>query len=196
MKHSLKTITAGVLISLSASVYAISESELPSKKQTELKLYVTATEAYQLINNNSNKTLFVDVRTRAEVNFLGTPTLIDANIPYMTPDNWSEWDEKKGNFKLIPNSDFLSAIESRRQAKGLDKSDTIILMCRSGSRSSKAANLLKQAGYTNVYTVVDGYEGDKAKKGEHKGQRVVNGWRNSNLPWTYKLEQSKMYFDI
>lgn len=196
MKHSLKTITAGILLSITASAYAISESELPGKKQTELKLYLTATEAYTMINNNSNKTLFVDVRTRAEVNFLGTPTLIDANIPYMTPDNWSEWDEKKGTFKLAPNSDFLSAIENRLQTKGLNKDDTIILMCRSGSRSSKAANLLKKAGYSNVYTVVDGYEGDKAKKGKHKGQRVVNGWRNSNLPWTYKLEQSKMYFDI
>ena len=26
-------------------------------------------------------------------------------------------------------------------------------------------------------------KGDKAKEGNHKGQRVVNGWKNSNLPW-------------
>lgn len=196
MKFTVKTITAGILLSISASVYAIQDSDLPTKKQTEFKLYVTASEAHNMINNNLAKTLFVDIRTRAEVNFLGTPTMIDANIPYMTPDMWSEWDAKKKSFKLAPNSDFLSAIENRMHAKGLDKNDTIVLMCRSGSRSSKAANLLKKAGYAKVYTIVDGFEGDKAKHGANKGQRVVNGWRNSDLPWSYKLDKSKMYFDL
>jgi len=196
VKFTVKTITAGILLSISASVYAIQDRDLPAKKQTEFKLYVTASEAHNMISNNLDKTLFVDIRTRAEVNFLGTPTMIDANIPYMTPDMWSEWDAKKKSFKLAPNSDFLSAIEKRLHAKGLDKNDTIVLMCRSGSRSSKAANLLKKAGYAKVYTVVDGYEGDKAKRGTNKGQRVVNGWRNSDLPWSYKLDKSKMYFDL
>jgi rhodanese-related sulfurtransferase len=181
---------------MSVSAYAINESELPAKKHTDLKLYLTASEAYDMINKAPEKTLFIDVRTRAEVNFLGTATLIDANIPYMTPDSWTEWDDKKGHFKLAPNSGFLTAFEDRINEKGLDKNATIILMCRSGSRSSKATNLLKQAGYSKVYTVVDGYEGDKAKAGDKKGQRVVNGWRNNNLPWTYKLDKSKMYFDI
>lgn len=196
MKFTIKTITAGILLTISATTYAIQDSELPAKKQTDLKLYATASEAYNMINKEREKTLFVDIRTRAEVNFLGTATMIDANIPYMTPDMWSDWDEKKKNFKLAPNSDFLIAIDTRLKTKGLNKNDTIVLMCRSGSRSSKAANLLKKAGYTNVYTIVDGYEGDKAKKGEHKGQRVVNGWRNSNLPWSYKLDKSKMYFEL
>jgi len=196
VKFSIKTITAGILLTISATTYAIQDSDLPAKKQTDLKLYATASEAYNMINKEREKTLFVDIRTRAEVNFLGTATMIDANIPYMTPDMWSDWDEKKNNFKLAPNSDFLSAIDTRLKTKGLNKNDTIVLMCRSGSRSSKAANLLKKAGYTNVYTIVDGYEGDKARKGEHKGQRVVNGWRNSDLPWSYKLEKSKMYFDL
>jgi rhodanese-related sulfurtransferase len=66
-------------------------------------------------------------------------------------------------------------------------------MCRSGSRSASATNLLSENGYKNVYTVTDGYEGDKAKSGDMKGQRVVNGWKNSGLPWSYKLDKSKMY---
>ncbi|MCW8957203.1 MAG: rhodanese-like domain-containing protein [Gammaproteobacteria bacterium] len=196
MKSTAKTITAGLLLSISATAFAIQDSDLPAKKQTEFKLYVTASEAHDMINKNQQKTLFVDIRTRAEVNFLGTPTMIDANIPYMTPDMWSEWDEKKRNFKLAANSDFLSAIDNRMKTKGLDKNDTLVLMCRSGSRSSKAANLLKKAGYTNVYTIVDGFEGDKAQKGDKKGQRVVNGWKNSDLPWSYKLDKSKMYFEL
>ena len=33
-----------------------------------------------------------------------------------------------------------------------------------------------------------------AKDGAKAGQRVVNGWKNANLPWTYKLDKAKMYF--
>jgi hypothetical protein len=53
--------------------------------------------------------------------------------------------------------------------------------------------MLAGTGYTKVYSVVDGYEGDKAKDGPHKGQRTVNGWKNSGLPWTYSLDKDYMY---
>jgi len=44
-----------------------------------------------------------------------------------------------------------------------------------------------------VYSVVDGVEGDLAKDGPKAGQRVVNGWKNAGLPWSYTLEKKKMY---
>ena len=69
----------------------------------------------------------------------------------------------------------------------------IILMCRSGDRSAAAANLLAEAGFKNVYSVVDGYEGDLATEGPKTGQRAVNGWKNAGLPWSYKLDKAKMY---
>jgi hypothetical protein len=50
-------------------------------------------------------------------------------------------------------------------------------------------------GYSKAYTVVDGYEGDKVKEGEYKDQRLVNGWKNANLPWTYKLPEEKVYVE-
>jgi rhodanese-related sulfurtransferase len=79
------------------------------------------------------------------------------------------------------------------QSRGLTKSDTLILICRSGKRSAGAANLLADLGYTRVFTIVDGYEGDKAKSGPMVGQRVVNGWKNNGLPWSYKLDKAKIY---
>ena len=79
-------------------------------------------------------------------------------------------------------------------AAGLDKNDTVILICRSGDRSSRAANLLTDLGYTKVYSVVDGFEGDLLKTGPQAGQRAVNGWKNAGLPWSYKLDKSKLYF--
>ena len=81
----------------------------------------------------------------------------------------------------------------RLASKGLKPDDPIVLICRSGDRSAAAANLLAQAGFKSVYSVVDGYEGDLAKDGPKAGQRVVNGWKNAGLPWTYKLDKAKMY---
>ena len=185
-----------MLIASSTSAFAVSADKLPTKKQTDFKLYLSAIEANDIVTSNAKSTLFLDIRTRAEINFLGMPSNADANIPYFTPDSWDSFDSKKKVFKLAPNSNFLTAVEDRLKAKGLSKNDTVVLMCRSGSRSAKAANLMKKAGYKKVYTVIDGYEGDKSKTGETKGQRVVNGWKNSNLPWSYKLDQNKMYTEM
>jgi rhodanese-related sulfurtransferase len=171
-------------------------ADLSKKKQTQLGLYMNATEAYGYVTKHSSDSLFVDIRTRSEVAFLGMPTIADANIPYMLVNGWSDWDDKKKNYKLEANSDFVTQIEQQVSKKGLNKHSTIILMCRSGGRSAKAANLLSEAGYKKVYSVIDGYEGDKAKKGEHKGQRVVNGWKNNDLPWSYKLDKDKMYWNM
>ncbi|MES9990606.1 MAG: rhodanese-like domain-containing protein [Candidatus Thiodiazotropha sp.] len=179
-------------LSLVCAANAGTSDGIPAKKQTELGLYLTATDAYKLKSEKSD-VIFVDIRTRAEIAFVGMPQISDANIPYAIPGDWDNWDEKKKTFKLEPNSSFLLSIDDLVKVKGGNKETHIILMCRSGSRSAKATNLLKKSGYSNVYTVVDGFEGDKAKSGDLKGQRVVNGWKNSGLPWSYKLDKNKMY---
>lgn len=189
-KLALATLITGTALAAPAAL-AIDASQVPEIKRSQLGLYLTAAEAYEMANQE--KLLFIDVRTRAEVNFLGMPTVADANIPYMEMDNMYSWDEKKGVFKLEPNSDFVTEVQGRLKQKGLDQNSKIIVMCRSGDRSVKAVDLLAKVGYKNVYSVVDGYEGDVAKDGERKGQRVVNGWKNSNLPWSYSLTKQKMY---
>ena len=192
MKNKLAALSLLTLLTLSTTVaVAINAASVPELKRTQLGLYLTSAEAHEAATKE--KLLFVDVRTRAEVNFLGIPTVADANIPYLEMDNMYSWDEKKGVFKLEPNSGFMTEIEQRLKQKGLDSNAKIIVMCRSGDRSAKAADLLAKSGYKNVYSVVDGYEGDVAKEGDRKGQRAVNGWRNANLPWTYSLTKEKMY---
>jgi rhodanese-related sulfurtransferase len=192
MENRFSRIILSTLLLVSVATSAIAADSIPSKKQTELGLYLTAKDAYQLKSEHSD-VIFVDVRTRAEIAFVGMPLISDANIPYAVPGDWRTWDEKKKTFKLAPNSGFLPSMEDLVKAKGGNKDTQIIVMCRSGSRSAKAANLLAKSGYTNVYTVLDGFEGDKAKSGDLKGQRVVNGWKNSHLPWSYKLDKNKMY---
>ena len=42
---------------------------------------------------------------------------------------------------------------------------------------------LCEAGNKNIYTMIDGFEVDKEESGDHEGARVVDGWKNSGLPW-------------
>ncbi len=73
--------------------------------------------------------------------------------------------------------------------------DTIMIMCRSGARSAVSVNMLARAGFKNVYNIIDGFEGDKLNVPEsyNNGKRLVNGWKNSGAPWTYKLDHKKVY---
>ena len=44
-------------------------------------------------------------------------------------------------------------------------------------------------GFKNVYSVVEGFEGDMSPN----GQRTVNGRKNAGMAWSYKLDKTKMY---
>jgi rhodanese-related sulfurtransferase len=192
MTNPIRAITTAALLALVAcNAQAIDASQVPPKKRTTLGLYLTAQEAYEVAE--SEKVLFIDARTRAEVSFVGMPAVAHANIPYMELDAFYDWDEAKGNFKLEPNAEFVPTVFQRLAALGLDRRGKVIVICRSGDRSAKAADLLAQFGFSNVWTVVDGFEGDLARDGRHAGQRVVNGWKNADLPWTYSLAKNKMY---
>lgn len=140
-------------------------------------------------------TLLIDVRTRAEVKYIGLADGVDANIPIRTLDPAYRWSEKRNTFRTKPNPDFVAAVNRLLDARSLDRQATIILMCQSGSRVPIAARELHKAGFTQVYTQYQGFEGRKAKDGPSKGQRVVDGWKNEGLPWSYNLTPEQMYFN-
>ena len=179
------------LAMLAPRAFAIDAKDLPEEKRTKLNLYVTAAEAAALKEKLGAKALFADIRTKAEVMFTGSPAATDANVPYVDlPDIGLAFDDKRGAYKLEPNADFGAELARRMAEKGLGKDDVVILICRSGDRSSRAINQqLADSGYTRVYSVVDGFEGDLSKD----GRRSVNGWKNAGLPWTYKMDRSKVY---
>ena len=172
----------------------IDPATVPAIKQTITKKYLSAKEAAAMKQSLGNKALLIDVRTQAEVAYVGEADMVDSNIPYMIAD-FSAWDDKNTRYQLSPNSGFTTKVADLTAKASMDKSSTIILMCRSGDRSARAADLLDKAGYPNVYTVVDGFEGDIAKEGDRKGQRAVNGWKNAGLPWSYNLNKNKMYIE-
>jgi rhodanese-related sulfurtransferase len=180
--------------SIANVVFAADPASVPKKKVTTLGLYYTPLEANNRMLTHGSKTIFIDVRDPVEVNFTGMPSVADANIPFKFTD-MSKWHMKKRQFGMKKNKNFISDVAKIIKAKGLTKSDTVILMCRSGVRSAKATNLLATAGYTNVYNIMEGFEGDSIKKGTRKGQRTINGWKNSGVPWDTPrmLDIKKMY---
>lgn len=180
-----------LLCALASLVIAVTANageagELPKGKQTSLGLYLTAAQAYDKWLAEPDKIKVFDVRTLEEYLFVGHAPMA-WNIPLMVQTH--EWDAEKGHFAMQPSPDFLA------QAKAVAApDDTILVMCRSGGRSAKAVNLLAEAGYTNVYTITDGMEGD-AIDDPHSvfnGQRLRNGWKNSGLPWTYEPNPEKI----
>ncbi|MGB1111264.1 MAG: rhodanese-like domain-containing protein [Gammaproteobacteria bacterium] len=182
------------LLALSLPVQAIDKSEVRDKWHTPFDLYLTAQEAFDMKSELGDKLLFVDVRTRPELKYVGMPDSADVNIPIRTLDTRFRWSDRASSFRTRSNPLFLKAMEKALESKGLDKNSPVILMCQSGGRSPIAARELHEAGFTKVYTLYDGFEGVKATEGPNEGQRVVNGWKNAGLPWSYKLDKEKMYF--
>lgn len=169
--------------------------KLPEVKKSKLALYLTPQQAYDMKKANPKGVAFFDIRTRAEAMYVGWPGDADALVPYVEHQElMSDWDDKRAMYKLEPNQEFVPELERRLKEMNLGKDATIILICRSGDRSSKAQDRLQMAGYSRVYGIAEGFEGDLAKDGAKSGQRAVNGWKNANLPWTYKLDKAKMYF--
>jgi rhodanese-related sulfurtransferase len=176
-----------------AGTAVLADADLPAVKRTNAGYYLTAAAAYPMLAAQPDRVLFVDVRTRAEIAFVGMPLAADANVPFLFLADNARWDEAKKGFELTPNPDFVAEVGRRLAAKGLTKDDPIVLMCQGGARAAKAADALTAAGYTLVFSIVDGFEGDIAADGPTKGQRTVNGWKNAGLPWSYVLAREKMY---
>lgn len=160
---------------------SMAKQELPKEKETTLGLYVTSKEAYTMWLSAPEKIKIIDVRTPEEYIFIGHAAMA-WNIP-MAFQSY-DWDAEKNQFKLKPNPDFLAGVQVMSGVK-----DMLLVMCRSGGRSALAINALAKAGYTNVYQITDGMEGDAVSDPEsvYQGQRLKNGWKNSGLPWTYEL---------
>lgn len=157
------------------------------KKRTSLNKYMTALEAYEMWKADPQKVKIVDVRTPEEYVFVGHPVMA-VNIP---SELWTgEWNAEMKDFPLAPNPNFEAQVKARFQPN-----DVLLVMCRSGHRSAKAIERLVAAGFTNVYNIVDGFEGDKIRDAEsdYDGKRMKNGWKNSGAPWTYSLDPQLVF---
>ena len=169
-----------------ASVAA--DRQLPKAKQTTLSLYLTAAQAYEKWKAAPDKVKVIDVRTPEEYAFIGHPEMA-WNIPFA----FVTYQRKNGKTEYGPkmNPDFVAEVK-----KIAGPADTLLLTCRSGDRSARAVDRLAAAGFNNVYTVIDGFEGDKVTDPESVfyGKRMRNGWKNS-VPWVYDIDPEKIILE-
>ena len=120
------------------------------------------TEAYDIMQSAPGAKL-VDVRTSAEFAWVGRiPDAVEI-----------EWQMFPG---MQVNPHFMTQLQQQ-----VDKEALTMFICRSGGRSHFAAIAATQAGYTDCYNVLEGFEGDKDTDG-HRNTR--GGWRKAGLPWS------------
>jgi rhodanese-related sulfurtransferase len=120
---------------------------------------VTAPEADALIRNEDY--VYVDVRSVPEFE-QGHPTGA-YNVPLM----------HMASGGMVPNADFMSVMQAR-----FPKEQKLVVGCRSGGRSLRAAELLTSEGYLEIVDQRAGWDGARDPFG-----RVVDaGWSQSQLP--------------
>jgi rhodanese-related sulfurtransferase len=106
---------------------------------------------------------YIDVRTEQE--FANGHPAGAVNIPVAAPD--------PATHQMVMNPNFLTVVTAH-----FPKDAQIIVGCQSGMRSQRAAELLSQAGYTNVFNMQGGFGGAR----DQTGRTVVPGWSESGLP--------------
>ena len=106
--------------------------------------------------------VFIDCRSETEYHFVGHPV----GAIHIAWSDGPKWEI---------NPEFVAEV---RKVAGSQR--PVVLICRSGKRSLDAGLALEAAGYTDVYNVLHGCEGELDVE-EHRSTR--SGWRFEGLPW-------------
>jgi rhodanese-related sulfurtransferase len=121
---------------------------------------VAPSDAWVLFSEGA--AVLVDVRTAEERKFVGyVPGSV--HVPWATGTS------------LTRNPRFVRELEAKT-----GKHAVVLLLCRSGNRSAQAAEAAAKAGFTDVFNVQEGFEGD-LDDAQHRGGK--SGWRFHSLPW-------------
>jgi rhodanese-related sulfurtransferase len=106
--------------------------------------------------------LLVDIRSAEERKFVG-------HVPGSLHVAWAT------GTALTRNPRFTRELEAKT-----GKDAIVLLLCRSGKRSLLAAEAAAKAGFTRVFNVLEGFEGEIDAR-QHRG--ASDGWRFHGLPW-------------
>ena len=117
--------------------------------------------AYDFLKQNPNS-VFIDCRSEMEYLFVGHPVGAIL-VPWNDGPNWDV------------NPHFVAHV---KKAASVDRPSVSI--CRSGNRSLDAGRALEAAGFTQIYNVLHGFEGELDEQ-HHRNEQ--SGWRFAGLPW-------------
>jgi rhodanese-related sulfurtransferase len=121
-------------------------------------------EAHAFLQNTP-QALLIDCRSEMEYLFVGHPS----GALHVSWNDGPDWEI---------NPHFVGQVKKLAGANHAQR--PIVLICRSGHRSVEAGAALEESGFTDVYNVLHGFEGDLDEQ-HHRGSR--NGWRYDQLPW-------------
>ena len=134
--------------------------------------HLTPRQAHDFLRDRPDA-VFVDCRSEAEYFLVGHPIVERPGEEPVRPHNVCWADE----LKLEMNEHFVEDVD---RVAGGAKDKPVVLICRSGRRSVSAGETLEQAGWKEVYNVLEGFEGPL----DEKFQRgTTSGWRREGLPW-------------
>lgn len=135
---------------------------------------VNPSEAWDRLGQGRDAAL-VDVRTRAEWNFVGIPDLTGLDKAPVCVE-WASYPDMSNNPRFVAAlmEEFGGAVPSE-----------LYFICRSGARSLRAAEAvashLSETGQEAAcFNVAEGFEGDLDPMG-HRGD--LNGWKARGLAW-------------
>jgi len=121
-------------------------------------------DAWALVQ--AGQAVLVDVRSAEERHFVG-------HVPGSLHVAWAT------GTSLNRNPRFVKELEAKVGAKSGNELP-VLLLCRSGKRSALAAEAATKAGFSAVFNVQEGFEGDSDDQ-HQRGH--FNGWRFHGLPW-------------
>jgi rhodanese-related sulfurtransferase len=166
---------------------------------------ILSIEAYDKLNTIPD-TFLIDVRTRAEYQFVGHPYKAYLFPYYFLTQKFAKVNDKYEYQFSEKNKDFIEEI-----GKMFKKTDNLFIISRDGTRSALAAKDLIEEGFKKVYNVKDGFEGAEfpnfededlhkyyhnlAKTNKIYGfkHRRRYGWQSWGLPWTYEIDPKYIY---
>ena len=125
--------------------------------------HLNPVEASQFLHDNPSA-LFIDCRSEMESLFVGHPV----GAIHVSWHDGPDWEI---------NPHFVGEV---RKLAGHSGDRPVVLICRSGNRSEEAAKTLEAAGFSRVYNIRHGFEGE-LDDSHHRNS--INGWRHEGLPW-------------
>jgi len=136
---------------------------------------ITPPQAQEIMSKDP-QVIYLDVRTVPE--FTAGHPQCGINIPVVF------FNQATG--QPTPNPDFLKVVEAN-----IPKDATVVVGCQVGGRSQRAAEIMTQAGYSNVSNMQGGFGGGQDQTG-----RLVPGWRDSGLPVSTENGEGMSYASL
>ena len=132
---------------------------------------VTPEEAQNLLGEGY---VYVDVRSEPEFEAGHPAGAMNVPISHM------------GAAGFESNPDFLAVVE-----KAFAKDEKLVIGCKTGARSRRAAAMLVSAGFTTVADMIAGFAGSRDAFG-----RPTPGWSQKGLPIETGSPEGRSYADV